>query len=95
MVLGLFSRLPCSYRYFTEMDNFLFGLEESKGIGLADQLRAWSKHREQLRDEEDRFDAENDIFHPSGGGSCCSLKWRMQLTSDFALIIFWLEKIRD
>ena len=92
MVLGLFSKLPCSYRYFTEMDNFLFGLEESKGIGLADQLRAWSKHREQLRDEEDRFDAENDIFHPSGGGSCCSLKWRMQLTSDFALIIFLVRK---
>ena len=88
MVLGSFSRLPCSYRYFTEMDNFMFNLEETRGIGIADQLKAWSKHKEQQREENDRFDVENDIFHPSGGGSCCSLIWLMQFPLSCTLIIF-------
>ena len=70
----------------------MFGLEESKGIGLADQLKAWSKHREQQQDENDHFDAENDIFHPSGGGSCCSLIWLMQLPLSCTLIIFVKKK---
>ena len=48
----------------------MFDLGEAKGVGVADQLKAWTKFKEQQREEDDLFDAENDIFHPSGGGSC-------------------------
>ena len=38
------------------------------GVGVADQLRAWTEFKAQQQDTDDLFDAENDIFHPSGGG---------------------------